>query len=109
MKERRRFPRYDHAIEVRYSTPGIAAIEGYTVSKNISRVGLRMPITRIVKEGDVINLDIEPKHKEGPVSATGKVVWTRPINRLARLEMDAGVEFIKIDHSRANRLFESVY
>lgn len=109
MEERRRFPRYDCAFEVKYSTRGNAAIEGYTVSKNVSRVGIRLPISRIVKNGDTLKLDINANDKGNPVTAIGKVVWVKKIERLSPLELDAGVEFVKIDPQHAERLLATVY
>ena len=109
MKERRRFPRYDSALEVKYSTKGKAAIESYTVSKNISRVGIRIPVSRIVKSGDSINLDIAPNDNKGPVSCVGKVVWTKETARPAILEVDAGIEFVKTNPAEIERLLETVY
>ena len=109
MEERRRFPRYEAAFEVKYSTKGTAGIEGYTVSKNISRVGLRLPVSRIVKHGDTLNLAIDANDKRGHVPAVGKVVWVKSIARRAPLELDAGVEFTKLNPQDAERLLETVY
>jgi len=68
-----------------------------------------MPVSRIVKNGDIIDLDIKPPDNKAPVSAVGKVVWTRNITRPAFFELDAGVEFIKINSSDAERLLQSSY
>lgn len=109
MEDRRMFPRYDCAFEVRYSTQGNAEIEGHTVSNNISRGGIRFPISRIVKTGDTLKLDIDINHKRGRASAIGKVRWIKKIGRPSPLELDAGLEFIKIDPQDAERLVETVY
>ena len=109
MKERRRFPRYDSAFEVKYSTKGKASIESYTVSKNISRIGIRIPVSRIIKNGDIINLDIDPNDNKGPVAVVGKVAWIKEVDRPALLEVDAGVEFVKIDPAEVERLLKTVY
>ena len=109
MEERRRFPRCECAFEVRYSTHGNAAIESHTVSKNVSRVGIRLPLSRIVRTGDLLNLGIDTNDKKGRVSAIGKVRWTNSISRPAPLELDAGVEFVKIEPQDAERLVETVY
>lgn len=109
MEERRRFPRYECAFEVRYSTLGNAAIESHTVSRNISRVGIRMPVSRIVKSGDTVKLDIDANDEKGRVSAMGKVVWTKNITRPSPLELDAGLEFTKIAPQDTERLLEKAY
>ena len=109
MEERRRFPRYDCAFEVKYSTQGNAEIEGHTVSNNISRGGIRVPISRIVKTGDTLKLDIDINHKRGRVLALGKVRWIRNIVRPSPLELDAGLELIHIAPQDAERLVETLY
>ncbi len=108
MDERRRYTRYDCAFEVKYSTQGTAAIEGHTVSRNISRGGLRLPLSRIVKNGDTLKLEIDSNNK-GRVSAIGKVRWVKKIERPSPLELDAGVEFVNIEPQDAERLLETVY
>lgn len=109
MEDRRRFPRYDCAYEVRYSTQGNAEIESHTVSKNISRVGIRMPVTRIVKPGDRLKLDIDANDKRGRITIEAKVVWTKAIRRPAPLQLDAGLEFLKVKPNDAERLLQQVY
>lgn len=109
MNERRRFPRYEAALEVRYSTQGKASIESHTVTKNISRVGLCMPMTRIVKTGDLIDIAIKPTDSDNHIAAVGKVVWAKKIERLAPLELDAGVEFVKVDSNDVTRLLQTAY
>lgn len=109
MRERRRFPRYEAALEVKYSTQGSAAIEGHSVTRNISRVGMRLPVSRIVKSGDLIDIAIKPNGTETPISALGRVVWARKIERPAPLELDAGVEFVKINSDDVTRLLQTSY
>lgn len=109
MEERRRFPRYEAAYEVKYSTQGNAAIESHTVSKDVSRLGLRIPVSRIVKEGNVLTLDIKPYNSGDFVRITGRVVWTRRLTRPAVLESDAGIEFTRIDSALSEKLLQPVY
>ena len=109
MKERRRFPRYDSSLEVKYTTKGKASLESYTVSKNISRIGICIPVSRIIKSGDVIKLDIDPNDNKCPVAVVGKVAWTKEAARPALLEVDAGVEFVKIDPAEVERLLKTAY
>lgn len=109
MQERRKFPRYESALEVKYATKGNAAIESYSVTNNISRLGVRMPMSRLIKHGEVLNLRISPTDAKEPVTAVGKVVWIRPIERQAPLQMDAGIKFLKIDPYATERLLQSSY
>jgi len=104
MRERRRFPRFDSAFEVKYSTLGDAGIEGYTVSRNVSRSGLLIPVARYIRGGDILRLDINIGDKKDRVSVLGKVRWIKELKRLAPLQLDAGVEFTNIDPQDAARL-----
>lgn len=108
--ERRKFPRYESAFEVEYTTEGTAAIESYSISKNISRGGICIRVSRIVQTGDILKLNIDPKDDKGPVSAVGRVVWKKDTEKNpAVLETDAGIEFTEINPYEIERLLEKVY
>ncbi len=109
MIERRRFPRYDCAFNVKYCTRGIAAIESTSTSSNISRMGIRLRVSRIIKIGDMLELDIDPADKKGSVTAIGRVVWTNSPNDVSRFEQDAGIEFKRVDPSEVERLLQPLY
>lgn len=109
MEERRKFPRYESAFEVKYSPRGDTETDNYTVSKNISKGGIRLPVSRVVKNGDTINLDIDISQKKGGVSAIGKVRWVKEIGRPSPLGLEAGLEFTKIDPRDVERLLKTVY
>ena len=108
MKERRKFPRYDSALEVKYSTQGDAGIEGYTVSRNVSLGGILIPVSKFIKNGDVIKLDIDTNNNGNRVAAYGRVKWTQAITRPSPLQMDAGIEFTRIEPQDARRLVVAV-
>lgn len=105
-KERRGHPRFETALEVRYFAAKNAAPVNYTVSKDISRSGIRIPCFGSVKEGNAIYLDIDLKGGKPSFSGTGKVVWTRKLNRRAPLDTEAGVEFTKTDRKEIESLIK---
>ena len=107
IKERRRFPRYDCSLKVDYSTLGIAALESRSVVKNISEGGIRVPISRIIRRGDVLSLRIYHKNDEPPIPAAGRVKWMDD-NRDSRLIIDAGIEFTDIKSFDADALLATV-
>jgi hypothetical protein len=102
MLEKRRFPRYDKEVEVRYSTGGIASVESTSLTKNISRSGIRMPVSRLLKKGDQLRLTLSaPSRDSSHIYATGRIAWTR---EAGQFELDAGLEFTKIDPRDSERL-----
>jgi hypothetical protein len=107
-EERRRFPRYDYEIEVRYSTQGIASVEGYTVTRNISKVGARITVSRFVKKGDILKMELLPGSHSEPVSGYCRVVWTKNLTKPSAFQTDAGVEFTKFDTEDVDRLLATV-
>ena len=109
MKDKRRFPRYDCSFAVRYTTRGTASLESMTIAEDISRSGIRLPVSRIVKEGDVLALYIYPREESGAVSATGVVKWTLHRPKEQRYNVDAGVQFTDIESSDVDRLIPSKY
>lgn len=111
MEERRRFARYDCELEIEYSPKADGIIYSRSISKNISGGGIRIPVlSRLVRTGDTIKLDIYPKDiKKRPVSALGKVAWTRETNEVAGhllLDAEAGVEFTEINARDLERLLK---
>gem|GEM_PF-3004092 len=94
---------------MRYCTRGIASIESTSTSLNISRKGIRLHLSRIIKIGDILELDIDPADKKGPVSAIGRVVWTSGSSDVSEFEQDAGIEFKRMDPSEVERLLQSAY
>jgi len=101
MIEKRRYPRYAVPCKVTYASMGLAAIEASTIAVNISLCGIRMLISRLIKQDDRVKLRIDLRDNNQPVRAFGKVVWTREIGKF---EMDAGIEFTKIEPADSNRL-----
>lgn len=61
-------------------------------------------MSRLVKDGDTIKLDIHLHDNSGIVSAVGKVRWIRQLKRPAVLGQEAGIEFTDIDPHAVNRL-----
>ncbi len=81
---------------------GIGRIESCSLTKNISRSGMRLQVSRLVKKGDTLSLAISsPEKKDPAIEAMGRIVWTR---ESGDFELDAGLEFTKIDPHDAGRL-----
>jgi len=108
MDDRRKFPRIDLSLQVKYYSPSDEARFGHTITTNISRGGLSMPaVSGIVRKGDVIKMDIRRNDREGAIPATGRVKWTVIRKRKAILDEDAGIEFININPYGIDRLLKA--
>jgi len=108
MKERRRYPRYESALEVRYSASKNASPADYTVSKDISKSGIRIPCFDFVKKGKTIYLDIDLKSGKPSFSTAARVIWTRKFKRASPLKLEAGLEFTKTDLKEIESLINRV-
>jgi len=110
MEERRRFPRYQHEFEVDYSPKGDGIIYSQTKSKNISQGGICIPVlSRLVRTGDSIKLDIYPYNRRNTVTAMGKVLWMRETSSIAGhllLDAEAGIEFTRISPDDLEKLLQ---
>ena len=102
MIERRQYPRYAKRLEVQYSTLGLASVESSSVTRNVSKAGLRLQLSRLIKKGDALKIKISPPDQSSsPITAMGKVVWTKESDSF---EFDAGLRFTKIAPADAERL-----
>ena len=108
MIERRRFPRYDCSYDVDYATDSLASLEGRSVAEDISKGGMRLPVSRIVRKGDVLKMDIYPSRKEYPVSARGRVRWVQEARDALPFNVDAGIEFISIELDDIDKLLHLI-
>lgn len=61
-------------------------------------------LSSIVRNGDIIKMDINHSDGKGRISATGRVKWTSMLRRQAFLDQKAGIEFIDIAPSDIDRL-----
>ena len=61
-------------------------------------------LSSIVRNGDIIKMDINNNDGKGYISATGKVKWASPIKRKALLDERAGIEFTYIAPADIERL-----
>lgn len=94
MEDKRKFPRFELPFPLMYYPEKEPLQFSYSISKNVSRGGLRMPaISSIIKNGDVIKMEIGI-NKEHCISATGKVKWSKILNSDASLNKEAIKEFI---------------
>lgn len=113
MEEKRQFPRYKYPIEVEYSPKGEGVIYSRTITKNISKGGLCINVlSRLVKAGDRIKLDIYPDgDRKNSVLAKGTVVWVKETSNASNpitSDAEAGIKFTEADAGALERLLAAI-
>jgi c-di-GMP-binding flagellar brake protein YcgR len=76
--EKRRFQRFNAALETRYTkSQGHATISSLSDTKDISRNGLRTKLSKVVNIKDTILMEIRFADKQR-IATLARVVWLRP-------------------------------
>ena len=108
MENKRKFPRFETAFQVKYCPEHNNRLSSYTIASDVSRGGLRIPIpSGIINKGDAINLDMKTNDGKRHILAIGIVKWLKSINRNAPLDEEAGIEFVETNPSDIDRLIKS--
>ncbi len=112
-EEKRRFQRYYHSFEIEYSPKGNGVVYSSSITKNISKGGLCMPVlSRLVRTGDPIKIDIYPNNDgKNPVSIQGEVMWTRETTSAVNpssLDAEAGIRFLSPDDRYIEKLMSQI-
>ena len=63
-----------------------------------------MPVYDGLHKGDNIHIDIALNHGQPFLSAVGKVVWLKPVGRIAPMKYEVGIEFESIDQNMIDGL-----
>jgi len=81
MKERRRFRRFKAVTEARYTkVEGHATISSLSITRDISSQGLCTNLSRIIKKGDELLIELDSFCTRKKLAALAKVAWRRPYN-----------------------------
>ncbi|MFH1995511.1 MAG: PilZ domain-containing protein [Candidatus Omnitrophota bacterium] len=105
MVEQRRYPRYAVPFKIGYSSPGTNGALSPTVAVNVSRTGIRMPVSDNIKIRDRLHIEIDLLDKNRPVKAVGRVVWVRN-NGVTGLT--AGIRITKLGFIDSSRLLAAL-
>jgi hypothetical protein len=96
-------------MKVGYATDDdVASLVSHSVAKNISRGGVRLLISRLVKKGDTLKLKIFKDDPKKPVKAEGTVRWVAKNISPYDLIVDAGIQFTDIKPSEVDQLLATV-
>ena len=74
INDRRRIKRYDIPLKLNYCDP-ITKCQGESLTKNISRAGLRFPVNTKVPKGTMLDLKIEDPYSKALINSRAKVIW----------------------------------
>jgi c-di-GMP-binding flagellar brake protein YcgR len=108
-KERRKFKRFDAYMSVKYTAAGNEAeVKGLSLSKDLSREGIKMNSNLHLREGTLLDMEIDIPDDPKPVHTSGKVIWSRPADGQNQ-GYDQGVRFLTMDPVDKFRVLDYAY
>ena len=107
-KERRKFKRFDAYMSVKYQVPGEVEHKAISLSKDLSREGLKINSDTNLKEGTVVDIEINIPDDPKPVHTSGKVMWSRPAEEQNQ-GFDQGIRFMMMDPVDKFRVLDYAY
>ena len=108
-KERRKFKRFDAYMSVKYQFPETSGeARAISLSKDLSREGLKLNATSNLKEGTLVDLEINIPDDPKPVHTTAKVMWSREAEGNHQ-GFDSGLRFVMMDPVDKFRILDYAY
>ncbi len=107
-KERRKFKRFDAYMSVKFHSPNDNHVKGISLSKDLSRDGIKMNSAADLKIGTLLDLEIDIPDDPKPIHTTGKVMWSRPSEEKNQ-GFDQGVRFLMMDPVDKFRVLDYAY
>ena len=107
-KERRKFKRFDAYMSVKFQAASNLEVKGISLSKDLSREGIKMNTGVDLNEGTVLDLEINIPDDPAPVHTSGKVMWSRPSEGNDQ-GFDQGVRFLMMDPVDKFRVLDFAY
>lgn len=107
-KERRKFKRFDAYMSVKFREAGSSTSQGISLSKDLSREGLKLNSNASMDKGTLLDIEINIPDDPKPVVTSGKVVWSRPSEERNQ-GFDQGVRFLMMDPVDKFRILDYAY
>ena len=107
-KERRKFKRFDAYMSVKYHSPDDTKVTGISLSRDLSRDGLKMNSNKDLKSGILLDVEIDIPDDPKPVHTTAKVMWSRP-SEDQNQGFDQGIRFLMMDPVDKFRVLDYAY
>lgn len=107
-KERRKFKRFDAYMSVKYQAADNERVKGISLSKDLSREGLKINSTASLTEGAIVDLEITIPDDPKTVQTSGKIMWSRQAEG-DNQGYDQGVRFVMMDPVDKFRILDYAY
>lgn len=107
-KERRKFKRFDSFMSVKFEVLGKDQLQGLSLSKDLSRDGVKINTNRFLKEGTPVDLEINIPDDPKPVHTSGKVMWSQ-LSEGQNQGYDSGIRFELMDPVDKFRVLDYAY
>lgn len=108
-KERRKFKRFDAYMSVKFTSADDLTVRGVSLSKDLSRDGIKMNSGCELKNGSLVDIEINIPDDPKPVKTTGKIMWSRPSQEQGQGGYDQGVRFLTMDPVDKFRVLDYAY
>ena len=95
-------------MSIKYEVPGHQDVNGVSLSKDLSREGLKINSNRDLKQGTSVELEITIPDDPKPVHTSGKVVWSKPAEGQNQ-GFEQGVKFVIMDPVDKFRVLDYAY
>ena len=95
-------------MTIKYHSPGELEFRGVSLSKDLSREGLKMNSNLELKEGTVLDLEINIPDDAKPVHTAAKVMWSH-ISEGENQGYDQGLRFLMMDPVDKFRVLDYAY
>jgi c-di-GMP-binding flagellar brake protein YcgR len=107
-KERRKFKRFDAFMNVKLRSQEASARHVPGLSKDLSREGMKVNSRESLRNGTLLNLEIDIPDDPKPVYTTGKIMWSRESAEAGKT-FDHGISFLLMDPVDKFRVLDYAY
>lgn len=107
-KERRKFKRFEAYMSIKYQKPDQKEVQGISLSKDLSREGVKINSSAEVPKGETLSMEINIPDDPKPVVTSGKVMWSRRAEGRNQ-GYDQGVRFLEMDPVDKFRILDYAY
>ena len=107
-KEKRKFKRFDAYMSVRYKSEQPKKVVGISLSKDLSREGIKIASNEPIREGTLVDLEIDIPDDPKPVFTTGEIIWSRKVEGEEK-NFEHGIKFLIMDPVDKFRVLDYAY
>ncbi len=107
-KEKRKFKRFDAYMSVRYKSGEPRKLVGISLSKDLSREGIKLTTNEGMNAGTMLDLEIDIPDDPKPVYSTAEVIWSKKIGGDEK-NYEHGVKFLMMDPVDKFRVLDYAY